>query len=114
MLQGFNYKVIHVDGTDSKHQVADCLSRLHGPAVKASLSTCSCCYKDSGIDCGRSSDGSEYLLVPLVGSKVVYDYTGSVSYGRFVPRTRAARGVILHRWPRDPKQKFFDNLFMLP
>ena len=21
---------------------------------------------------------------------------------------------ILHRWPRDPKQKFFDNLFMLP
>ena len=22
--------------------------------------------------------------------------------------------IKLHRWPRDPKQKFFDNLFMLP
>ena len=38
MLQQFNYRVLHVEGKDSKHAVADCLSRLHGPPPKLALS----------------------------------------------------------------------------
>ena len=38
MLQQFNFSIMHVAGNDSKHVVADCLSRLHGPAHQSTLS----------------------------------------------------------------------------
>ena len=38
-MQQFSYEIVHVAGTDSKHAVADCISRLHGPARGGTLST---------------------------------------------------------------------------
>ena len=35
----FSYDIVHVEGRDSRHAVADCLSRLHGPAHTKVLST---------------------------------------------------------------------------
>ena len=35
----FSYNIVHVEGRDSRHAVADCLSRLHGPAYTRVLST---------------------------------------------------------------------------
>ena len=49
MLQQFNYRVLHVEGKDSRHAVADCLSRLHGPPPKLALSAAAITRAQSSV-----------------------------------------------------------------
>ena len=49
-MQQFSYEIVHVAGADSKHAVADCLSRLHGPAKGGTLSTAAMTRSKAKLD----------------------------------------------------------------
>ena len=58
-MQQFDYEIVHVSGTDSKHAVADCLSRLHGPAKGGTLSTAAMTRSRAKLDGAMSVVASE-------------------------------------------------------
>ena len=70
-MQQFDYEIVHVSGTDSKHAVADCLSRLHGPAKGGTLSTAAMTRSRAKLDGAMSvvaSESEERLLQEGGGS----------------------------------------------
>ena len=65
-MQQFSYDIVHVAGTDSRHAVADCLSRLHGPAKGGTLSTAAMTRSRAKLDGAMSmaslESGKQELL----------------------------------------------------
>ena len=85
MLQQFNYRVLHVEGADAKHQVADCLSRLHGPPAKAKLSTAAVTRSHSSKASGDDAVAAHSLgLDGLIGGNAPMGHSGVKSDQRTV------------------------------
>ena len=80
MLQQFNYRVLHVEEADAKHQVADCLSRPHEPLAKAKLSTAAVMRSQSSTASGNDAVAAESLgLDVLIGGNAPTGHFGAKS-----------------------------------